>query len=115
MTKEEKRELEAILDHHIIYSKETDTYSLQTDSVRKLVRVIIVRALRDLGTGGNLEREEVWRWVNSDAFESMIVWAHWDGGWILDVFESVNALGESVRAPVTRDCVRMLKAVGNIT
>lgn len=91
------------------------TYSLQTDSVRKLVRVIIVRALRDLGTGGNLEREEVWRWVNSDAFESMIVWAHWDGGWILDVFESVNALGESVRAPVTRDCVRMLKAVGNIT
>jgi hypothetical protein len=28
MTKEEKRELEAILDHHIIYSKKTHEYTL---------------------------------------------------------------------------------------
>ena len=91
------------------------SYSLQTDPVRKLVRVIIVRALRDLGTGERGEREEVWEWVNSEAFETMIMWANWDGGWILDVFESVNSLGESVRVPITRDCVRMLKDIGNIT
>ena len=68
MTKEEKRELEAILDHHIIYSKETDTYSLQTDSVSEYTRLKPHQGLSEALT--NFINRVQLRW-GGDAFEEI--------------------------------------------
>ena len=90
------------------------SYQVDTDGARKLCKVIIVKALRDLGTGVGQEREQLWKWLRSDSFETIRTWAGWGDDWVLDLFSSVYHLSPSVRSKITRDCVVMLKRFGDI-
>lgn len=89
-------------------------YKVDADGARKLCKVVVVKALRDMGSGPDIEREKVWSWVNSHGFEEMCSWAGWGEDWIADLFSSVYHLSPSVRRPITRDCVVMLKRLGRI-
>ena len=90
------------------------SYTIDTDGARRLCKCIIVRALRDLGSGLPVEQNKVWAWVESGRFEEMCIWAGWGDGWMMDLFSSVHHLGPSVKKEITRDCVKMLKRFGKI-
>ena len=91
-----------------------DQVERDVEGYRQLCRAVIVRALRELGSGLGQEREEVWGWVNSNSFEQISIWAGWGDGWILDLFRGVYRLNKSVRKKITHDCVIMLKALGDL-
>jgi hypothetical protein len=88
-------------------------YSLtpDPDTIERMYRDVITLAINDMGTGTAVESAEVRRWMISDSFGICCELANWNERWARDLLNSIEYLGESVRGPITRECLIMLRAV----
>ena len=64
---------------------------------RHLARGVLIRAIRDLGGGGEAEVPGIVSFVFSDSFESMCGDADWDPSWLRDVFKSMIGMAREAR------------------
>ena len=85
--------------------------TIETDSGRKLVRFILIQALRDLGKGSVEEQESIISFCKSRRFDELCTWAGWETAWVRETFLSLNETHPSVRLAITKECVEMMKAI----
>lgn len=84
----------------------------EINQYRKLVRAILVEALRDMGRfGTEQDRASVRRFIDTDMFEAECEFLGWDPAWVRMVFERVYDLPQCVSPEVTRQCVHMMKGI----
>lgn len=76
-----------------------------------LVRSIVIGALKDLGSGSDLDREKVCSWIKTRHFEEMCSFAGWSDEWMVDVFRRVDELEGEVRKSISDQCIHMLKFI----
>lgn len=88
--------------------------SCTIDQIRRMYRDVIIGSIRDLGCGNALDREPVLSWLGGPKFPYICQCAGWEYDWVSELFTSIISLSKSVRKPVTRDCVEMLKAVARL-
>ena len=80
-----------------------------------MYRDVIIGAIRDLGLGDAVTVSEVVRWRATDGFTCCCEIANWDEGWIKDLMRSIDALPFSVKKPITRKSIEMMRAVARMT
>jgi hypothetical protein len=93
-------------------SESTDTY--QGDTLRRIYRDVLIGGVFDLGLGDSHEVNSVARWMRSDSFIVCCEIACWDDCWIMDLFKSVARLSSSVRKPISKQCIDMLKSLAKL-
>ena len=81
-------------------------------AIRRLSRAVITGALKDLGLGDDGEKFDAREWVRSPSFERFCEYLNW-GDWVGDVFDRIDEIDGPTRAEITRQCLRMMKAVTN--
>ena len=84
---------------------------------RRLARAIIIQSLRDLG-GAEIsgfhtgpQRDSVLTFLFSTSFDEMCVLAGWECDWLLDVFKSIDRLGDGVKVRITREAVELIRGL----
>tara|TARA_R110000751_G_scaffold17042_5_gene53126 strand:+ start:1332 stop:1646 length:315 start_codon:yes stop_codon:yes gene_type:complete len=87
-------------------------YLGEINQYRKLVRAILVEALRDMGRfGTEKDRASARRFIDTVMFDSQCEFLGWDSEWVRTVFERVHDLPPCVSATIARQCVHMLKGI----
>jgi len=81
----------------------------QNHGARLLARSILIQAVRDLGRSG-LTYEFPVAFLRSMKFDSICSMADWDKDWVIEIFESIDSLGDNVRGKVISDVVTLLKS-----
>ena len=84
---------------------------IETDSGRKLIRFVLIQALRNLGKGSIEEQDSILCFCKSKRFDELCVWADWETVWVRETFLSLSETHPSVKPDITRECVEMMKAI----
>lgn len=74
-----------------------------------------MQSVRDMGSGSDAEQADVEDWLLSDSFSVCCEIASWNPDWIRDLLNSIKILHGSVRKPVTKKCLEMLRTLIRIT
>ncbi len=88
--------------------------SCTIDQVRRVYRNVLIGELKDLGCGRLIVSEPVRTWLGTSKFSYCCELAGWEFDWVSELFTSIESLPDSVRKPITLDCVEMLKAVARL-
>ena len=88
--------------------------SFETNQLRRMYRDVIIGAVHDLGYGAPGPVAKVHLWRKASSFPVCCELAQWDEDWVDDLLISVSSLPSSVRRPITRQCIDMLKAVARL-
>jgi hypothetical protein len=91
-----------------------DDESYPKETLTKIYRDVCIDAVRELGTCDVHDANAVMRWVRSDSFTICCNLASWDDGWMMDLFKAVSLLSGSVRKPITRQCLDMLRILSRL-
>ena len=79
--------------------------------IRDLCRALLVGALKDLGSGTNLDKRRASRWPDTHQFVEICELIGWDPGWVREVFYRIDELDGTARHGVCKQCVHMLKYI----
>ena len=84
----------------------------EINQYRKLIRALLVEALRDMGRFGTTEdRASVRRYVDTEGFKSSCDFLGWGDTWVRSMFIRVYDLPPCVSMEIARQCVHMLKSL----
>ena len=80
-------------------------------SYRLLCRHILVQAAHDMGTGTDLEIEEIHEFLETRWFEELCDYSNWEVDWVKRIFVSLDSISGPPRKEITKQMVHLMKVL----
>lgn len=89
--------------------------SLSIDEIRALYKSVVIHAVQSATYGKDKDRDEVAGWIDRPEFEYCAECSGWDGAWLKSIIESCLVLPQSVRKPVARELLDVMRALARVS